>query len=264
MSLEYARLGLIGVLTPQANTTVEPEFGILWPAGVAMINGRLMSAKGGLEERLIDYFEQLDQSLVQFANAPVGAIALACTGASYLAGVAGEQQMIDRLSQRIGAPFITAGRAVQLALQALGARRIALVSPYPAALTSASIVYWNALGFEVTSVVHVGSTDTSFHPIYSISADGALQGLESLNSLDDAPFDAVVMLGTGMPTLQPILDRPQVRGAPVMSCMLCLGWAAAQTVMQKELSAASLHSWIAGTHWRARLEAHQGLQQASS
>jgi maleate isomerase len=247
MSLEYARLGLIGVLTPQANTTVEPEFGILWPAGVAMINGRLMSAKVGMEDRLIDYFEQLDQSLAQFANAPVGA--------------AGEQAMIDRLSKQIGAPFITAGRAVQLSLQALGAKRIALVSPYPPALTSASIVYWNALGFEVTSVVHVGSTDTSFHPIYSIRAGGTLEGLDSL---EDKPFDAVVMLGTGMPTLQPILDRPHVRGAPVMSCMLCLGWAAAQTVMQQPLNAESLHSWIAGTHWRARLEAHQGLRSTAS
>jgi len=262
MSLEYARLGLVGVLTPQANTTVEPEFGILWPAGVAMINGRLMSAKDGLEDRLIDYFEQLDQSLAQFANAPVGAVALACTGASYLAGASGEQQMIDRLSQRIGAPFITAGRSVQLALQALGAKRIALVSPYPASLTSASIVYWNALGFEVTSVVHVGSTDTSFHPIYSIRAGGALDALDSLG--DDKPFDAVVMLGTGMPTLQPILARPQVRGAPVVSCMLCLGWAAAQTVMGEALSAESLRSWISGHHWRARLETHQGLQRAAS
>ncbi|MDB5531810.1 MAG: Asp/Glu racemase [Hyphomicrobiales bacterium] len=261
MSLEYARLGLIGVLTPQANTTVEPEFGILWPAGVAMINGRLMSTKVGMEDRLIDYFEQLDQSLAQFANAPVGAVALACTGASYLAGASGEQEMIDRLSKKIGAPFITAGRAVQLALQALGAKQIALVSPYPPALTSASIVYWNALGFEVTSVVHVGSIDKSFHPIYSISAGGTLDGLDSL---EDKPFDAVVMLGTGMPTLQPILDRPQVRGAPVMSCMLCLGWAAAQTVMGGEMSAESLRAWIAGTHWRARLEAHQGLASAAS
>ena len=29
MSLAYARKGLLGVLTPQANTTVEPEFSVL-------------------------------------------------------------------------------------------------------------------------------------------------------------------------------------------------------------------------------------------
>ena len=48
MSLEYASRGLVGMLTPQANTTVEPEFNILWPRGVAMINARLMSGKASM------------------------------------------------------------------------------------------------------------------------------------------------------------------------------------------------------------------------
>lgn len=261
MTVEYARRGLVGVLTPQANTTVEPEFNILWPAGVAMINARLMSAQRSLEGRLLEYFHQLDRSLDQFANAPVGAIALACTGASYLAGADAERQTIDRLGQRTGVPFVTAGRAVQQALNALGATRIALVSPYPVALTESSVTYWRALGFDVTSVVHVGTTADNFHPIYSIRASGALQALDSLG---DAPFDAVLMLGTGMPTLQTILNRPVVRGAPVMSCMLCLGWAATMAVTGEAPGAASLRDWIGGSHWRRRLEQHQSLLAGAS
>ena len=57
MSLEYAPRGLVGMLTPQANTTVEPEFNILWPRGVAMINARLMSGKASMTDRLVDYFD---------------------------------------------------------------------------------------------------------------------------------------------------------------------------------------------------------------
>ncbi|HEY8580184.1 MAG TPA: hypothetical protein VIL72_09890 [Beijerinckiaceae bacterium] len=261
MSVEYAPKGLVGALTPQANTTVEPEFNILWPAGVAMINGRLMSPRDTLEARLVDYWNQLDRSVEQFANAPVGAVALACTGASYLAGADDEQATVDRLTKRMGVPFITAGRSVQAALRALGASRIALVSPYPPSLTDTSIVYWNALGYEVTAVVHVGTVGEHFHPIYSIRATGAREGLDSLA---DAPFDAVVMLGTGMPTLQPILERPQVRGAPVMSCMLCLGWAAARTVMGEPLDRESLLAWISGAHWRRRLHERQGLADAAA
>ena len=43
--LEYSKNGLVGVLTPQANTTVEPEFRVLWPKNVGMINARMISNK---------------------------------------------------------------------------------------------------------------------------------------------------------------------------------------------------------------------------
>jgi len=73
MSLEYASLGLVAMLTPQANTTVEPEFNLLWPPGVAMINARLMSDKPAMDARLIDYFANYGSALRQFANAPLKA-----------------------------------------------------------------------------------------------------------------------------------------------------------------------------------------------
>jgi len=71
MAVEYASKGLIGVLTPQANTTVEPEFWIMLPPGVAMINARMTSDKSSLEARLVDYFDQMDRAVEQFANAPL-------------------------------------------------------------------------------------------------------------------------------------------------------------------------------------------------
>jgi maleate isomerase len=82
--VEYARTGLIGVLTPQANTTVEPEFAILMPPGYAFLNARLVSDKPTISARLDDYFAAMESTITQFANAPIGAVAFACTGASYL------------------------------------------------------------------------------------------------------------------------------------------------------------------------------------
>jgi hypothetical protein len=113
MLLEYASRGLVGMLTPQANTTVEPEFNLLWPPRVAMINARLMSDEPAMEARLIDYFANYGGALGQFANAPLKAAAAACTGASYLAGREREASVVAELEARHGFAFITAARPIR-------------------------------------------------------------------------------------------------------------------------------------------------------
>lgn len=251
--LEYAPNGLIGVLTPQANTTVEPEFWLMLPPGHALINARLTSAGAGIEARLLDYLERLPEALGQFANAPVGAIAFACTGASYLAGASAEDALAARIEQARGVPLVTAGKAVCDALDALGARRIGLVSPYPAGLTEAAVGYWQSRGLEVGTVAGAFNAGSDFHPIYSLRATSAADALAPLETSD---VDAIVMLGTGMPTLGPIAAVAGWSGPPVLSCMLALGWRSVEALHGRAPDAASLRQWIGGEGWASRLRAH--------
>jgi maleate isomerase len=260
MKVEYAPRGLVGVLTPQANTTVEPEFAILWPRGIASINARMMSAEASLEARLVDYFDHLDSALLQFHNAPLDVIALATTGPSYLVGIERERETVDRLEQKLGIPFLTSAHTMIQALQTLGAERIGLVSPYPAALTEASAVYWRANGFDVAAVAQISGDANAFHGIYSIPARGAREGLDIMAR---AKIDAVVMLGTGMPTLQPILEAKDILQTPTLSCMLCLGWACVEAIDHgRARSAETLRDWIAGTDWGPRLRAREWTPNA--
>lgn len=252
MSLEYAPRGLLGVLTPQANTTVEPELHVLLPPGVAMINARLTSPKPTIVGRLLDYLRDLEGAVAGFANAPVGCVAFACTGASYFAGSEEEAAIVARMEAARGVPVVTAGRAVRDALRALSARRIGLVSPYPDDLTRAGIAYWEALGFEVARVSGSEMREGAFHPIYAMDGAGATA---ALTALDPAGLDAVVMLGTGMPTLRPILAHGRHGGAPVLSCMLALAWRSVEAVTGGRADAASLEGWIGGRDWRGRWEA---------
>jgi maleate isomerase len=253
MSLEYAPRGLVGVLTPQANTTVEPEFNLLWPAGVAMINARLMSDKETMAARLVDYFDSYGTSLRQFANAPLSVAAAACTGASYLAGREREAELARTLHERTGYPFITAAQAVRDALSVLKAKRIGLVSPYPAELDRASIAYWQSHGFQVAEVASVASQDAAFHPIYAMAGSSAIA---AARSLEGKPLDAIVMLGTGMPTLGSIASSIGWNGPPVMSCNLCLAWRVVEVLDHAEPRAETLRTWLRGDGWVERLKAH--------
>jgi maleate isomerase len=253
MSLAYASRGLVGMLTPQANTTVEPEFNLLWPPGVAMINARLVSHKTTMSDRLVDYFANYAASLRQFANAPLAAAAAACTGASYLAGREREAELTTEITDRHGFPFITAAMAVVEALTILKVRRLGLVSPYPEDLRGASVAYWQSQGFDVVAVVDVINSQGAFHPIYSLAASSASQ---ALSTLERKPLDAIVMLGTGMPTLASIAQVIGWNGAPVMSCNLCLAWHVVETLDRREPRGATLPLWLSGDGWVDRLRAH--------
>lgn len=255
MRVEYASRGLIGVLTPQANTTVEPEFSIMLPPGVAAINARMFSPHAALEDRLVDYLDHLDTTIAQFANAPLDAIALATTGTSYMIGAAREAELVGAVSRRRGVPFITTGQAVVLALRTLGARTIGLVSPYPPSLTEKSKTYWAEQGFSIGGLVQIGTRADTFHPIYTISADDAAAGVAELGS---KKLDAIVLLGTGMPTLAAIARHPRAGEALVLSCMLCLGWAAIDAATHQPPQRDALLRFVDGDEWKARLAARAG------
>lgn len=250
-TVEYGPRGLLGVMTPQANTTVEPEFQLMWPPGYAMINARLTSPKKTIEERLVDYYDALEGELAQFANAPIRAVAVACTGASYLVGKAKEEELVARWEAKAGVPVITAGRAVADAFRRLGAKRIGLASPYPPGLTEISVGYWQDMGFEVGAVGGTFNTDPAFHPIYSLTAESAD---ECLLALDTKDIDAIVMLGTGMPTLEPIARAAKRSGPPVLSCMLALAWATLEAADGGSADPLGrLKGFIAGDGWAERL-----------
>ena len=250
--IEYGSKGLIGVLTPQANTTVEPEFWSLMPSGFSLINARLISSCNSIEERLLDYIENLEKSVFQFGNAPIKILAVACTGSSYLIGRKKEEQILNHISDLLGIKVITSGVSVVKALNNLSAKKIGLCSPYPDALTKLSVDYWESFGFEVSKVVCISPANEHFHPIYGISAQNALKSLEALNECD---IDSIVMLGTGMPTLMPLIKGNEVAGSkPILSCMLATVW---NSVSSIDSNFSNVSPWIKNPVWARRFSALQ-------
>jgi maleate isomerase len=259
----YGRRGRVGLLVPQANAVAEAEAAILMPRGVGLVTARLTSPKPTIEARLADYLDGIVDTAGRFGGVRLDAIGFACTGASYPLDPVDEDARLAACSTALGAPVISAARAVVDALNALGARRIALISPYPEALTRASERYWAARGFGVAQVVPVQAADAAIpagaHPIYALSDEAVRRALDAV---DGARADAVVLLGTGIASLPAIAARPRVDAAPVLSCMLALAWACARPIeadsdddaVPVEPGRARLLRWIDGFDWIGRLD----------
>ena len=252
MGVEYGQKGLWGVLTPQANTTVEPELWALLPEGQSLINARLVSKQDTIEERLVDYTTRFAETADRFANAPVTCIVAACTGASYLIGAEREMEIVTEMQERFGVPFVTSALAAVAALRAMDATRIALLSPYPETLNQPCVPYWEGFGLEVVAKTGPTLEETAFHPIYAMPGSGVFAAYQRLSETD---ADAVLMLGTGMATLGPILKGLEHGLKPAVSCNLALAWAAAQARSWDALDGATFEDWQKAVHWRKRCSA---------
>ncbi len=245
--LEYAPKGLIGVLTPQANTTVEPEFSILCQPGYGLVTARLTSDKAGMDDRLVDYALSLEETVDRFANVPLGVVLFACTGASYLVEPGEERATIAKIEAERRLKLITAADAIADALDALGAAKVGIVSPYGDPLHDHALRYWSERGIGIAEVARIKSVDAAFHPIYALGADVSMDQLGELTGKD---LDAVAMLGTGLPTLPTILAAG-ARPVPVISPNLCLMWAATLALGGVAPSAENLRPWLDGSTWRS-------------
>ncbi|MGJ8556803.1 MAG: maleate cis-trans isomerase family protein [Sulfitobacter geojensis] len=249
---DYGAGGIIGMLTPQANTTVEPEFWALMPTDWSMLNARLTSDKSTIEERLVDYTTRFVHTAEDFANAPVDVIGIGCTGASYLIGRDQEQKLMAEISERHNKRCYTAAAATILALNAISAKKIALLSPYPDSLNEKCVPYWESFGFEVVAVTGPKLVESRFHPIYAMTGAATLA---SMDALKDTDCDAIVMLGTGMPTLLPLIARAGWNGPVPISCNLALAWACVEPQRGRSLDASTLAVWISAEEWGPRFKA---------
>lgn len=214
------RVKRVGVIMPPPNPTVEPEFQGALPRNMIMHASRFPVQPGDLAQRNEGYRASYATCVKGYGPLPLDAILISCTGSSYLLGKAGDAAISSELRALTGVPTITSSYAIQEALAALHIRRITLLSPYPAWLTRQSADYWSGSDLQLDDVIQLG--DGSTNAAYELDDDYVEQ--ELLKLTPRAPGSAVLMSGTGMPTLGAIASVGDKLSVPVLSSNLCGIW----------------------------------------
>jgi maleate cis-trans isomerase len=207
-----------GVLIPSTNTTVETECRLLPTAYQAHI-GRLMTSTPGQtfspsRDEDIDYQSRL------LGTAKVELVMLAQTSASLFADDY-DEVTTRRMSAGAGVPAITSAQAVGRAVRALGARRVALVSPYSEAVNERAARYFGSKhGVETVTLEGFGATDS-----YAIGNLGPENARDAFARIDRPEIEVFVVPGGNFPTMASIAAWEQEFGKPVVTTNQASFWA---------------------------------------
>jgi maleate isomerase len=207
-----------GVLIPSTNTTVEIECRLLPPIYQAHV-GRLMTSTPGRtfspsRDEDIDYQSRL------LGTAKVELVILAQTSASLFADDY-DDSVIRRMSAGAGVPAVTSAQAVGRAVRALGARRIAVVSPYSADVNQRAGHYFAAKhGLEAVALEGFGATDS-----YAIGQLGSENARDAFARIDRPEIEVFVVPGGNFPTLTSIASWEGEFGKPVVTTNQASFWA---------------------------------------
>jgi maleate cis-trans isomerase len=121
----------VGLMVPSNNTTMEHELLAWLPPGSSCATQRIPRGKGLLTpETLPEYIAQALQLAKAFDHPDVDVVAYGCTAAGFISGPAGDAALQKNLADITGKNVVTTARSMVLALQEIGATKIALVTPY--------------------------------------------------------------------------------------------------------------------------------------
>jgi len=199
---------------------IEIEFNRVLPKHYQLHVGRLQMGPINetgfrMQDADIDYQARL------LGTAQVRFVVLAQTNASFFVPRY-DEDVAKRIEDASGAPATTCGRLTALACKALGASRVAFLSPYSAELNEMGRRYYEGVhGLQVAAVESYGVAATS----------GAVNAMKpevctaALERADRAEVEAFIIAGGALPTMHMIDGWERRFGKPVVTTNQVAMWA---------------------------------------
>ena len=234
----------IGLVVPSSNTTMETEI----PAMLQRIqqidpnlsftfhSSRMRMQKVTKEElKLMDI--ESDRCAVELSDARCDVLAYACLVAIMCQGPGyhneSEQRLFNKTKENGAAtPVISSAGALVEGIKALGAKKVAIITPYMKPLTNQVIEYIEASDIQVTDSISLEIPDN-----LEVGRQDPLRLVEIVKKLDISQADAVVLSAcVQMPSLNAIQIVEDNIGKPVLS--------AAVATVYKILKTLNLDSYV--------------------
>jgi maleate isomerase len=187
------------VLIPSTNTSVQPEFDDMRPAGVTNHISRIRIPNIPLHndedfQRLIELIAAAQDEAVDSAmSCEPDRLVLGISAETFWDGLAASRKLKAELHARTGLPVSMGSEACEAAFKVLGMRRIAVVTPYQPGGDRNVRRFFEEAGFEVVRIKGLKCES----PVKIAHVSEQTLG-EALRELDGDDIDGLVQVGTNL------------------------------------------------------------------
>ncbi|MCL3819383.1 maleate cis-trans isomerase family protein [Aeromicrobium wangtongii] len=236
----YGWRGKIGLLVPSLNTTMEHDFHRLAPEGVSVHVTRVPTEAEGTIEALEDMGRSATECAELLAPARTQVAVFGCTSASFVNGAAWTDDLEASIAQTIGSPAVSTATAMVRSLRHVGAKRVAVLTPYVEATNDRLRTYLADAGFEVVDLKGLAILD-----MYSHADISSEELYKAALDLDTSDADALFIACTQLKAVD-ILDALEAElKIPAISAVQSSLWAALNEI--GDLPVTGYGSLLAGT-----------------
>ncbi len=209
---EHPRLR-VGLMIPSSNTMMEVDFTRGLSGGATLHTARMFmedtTPEG--ENRMLDEFAMAAARDLGTARPDI--VVFGCTSAGALRGNAFDTELCDRIRETTGARTVSTIQAVRAAIEASGAARIGVITPYIDDLNEKIRTSIEADGVQVVRIAGLGMTEN--FAIARVPHDDIVEFAEQ--ALGDLDIDLVFASCTNFGALQAIPAISKRLGRPVIT-----------------------------------------------
>jgi maleate isomerase len=215
----------IGVVVPSTNTTVGPECELFRVPGVTCHTGRVtikerpLNTADAFFEHMSMMREGMGTAIDQIMTAGLDHLILGIALETFWGGVAAAETLQAELAKRAGVGITMGSTAAVAALRRFGVERIAILTPHQPRGDEVVRAYMAEAGFQVVRLKGLACASPRLIaqvPLYDIRA--------ALREIDGDDVDALLQVGTALPTVAVAAEAEGWLGKPVLAINTVSYW----------------------------------------
>ena len=221
----------IGVVVPATNTIVEPELHRMAPHGVTNHTARFpipnmdLNSDADFEQLVVAIKATLDDAIDGLTPAGLDHIIIGISAESFWDGAGGAQKLEERLTAKAGCTMTLGSAAARSALEAVGAKRLGVVTPYWPVADERVRQYFGECGFDIVALT--GLKANSPVNIAEQSEDTLRRAMLEVNKPE---VDAIIQVGTNLGMAKLAAEAERWLEKPVIAINTALYWHALRQI----------------------------------